>query len=386
MSFASDTGYLPQSIDQIMDFVMAGVNEQFGTTYDSTTFVGTNYYKYFYAMAQRMQENEVKTSEIFLRMQEYFLVTNEEITRPNTTNPGIIDYLSAAGYLASAKAPADADAGKLFVCVDVVDDHARGNFTITSYANLVSGTDDSVTVGATVFTAQAGAATPGAGTFQAATSNALTAESLAIQINAHATAGALVEAVNDGAIVYLRAKARGTGGNAIALAYTDNDTNVGLTKSATTLLGGITADEDYDDVRAEICGIIKDCCVAGVISQGLEVETIDLPNNQSFDFKFALPVRTAITLKATITLSNNSQSVIDSDTVVAQRIFDNINARYRLGLDFEPQRYFSILDAPWASNVVLEYNTGSGFVSTVFEADFDDLFEFEVTDITVVTV
>lgn len=121
---------------------------------------------------------------------------------------------------------------------DLAGAKASGGFEITAYANLVSGTDDTITVGATVFTAQAGAATPGTATFQAATSNDATAQSLADQINAHATAGALVEAVADGAEVTITAKARGTAGNSIALGYTDNDSNVGATKTGTVLSGG----------------------------------------------------------------------------------------------------------------------------------------------------
>lgn len=112
---------------------------------------------------------------------------------------------------------------------------ARGEVEITSYANLVSGTDDSVTIGATVFTAQAGAATPGDATFQAVTDNDTTAISLADQINAHATAGALVEATVAGAVVTLTAKSNSTSGDTIALEYTDNDTNIGATVSGATL-------------------------------------------------------------------------------------------------------------------------------------------------------
>ncbi len=112
---------------------------------------------------------------------------------------------------------------------------ARGIATITSYANLVSGTDDSITVGATVFTAQAGAATPGDATFQAATSNDATAASLAAQINAHATAGALVKATAVAAVVTITALSNAVGADTIALAYTDNDTNVGATVSGATL-------------------------------------------------------------------------------------------------------------------------------------------------------
>ncbi len=124
---------------------------------------------------------------------------------------------------------------------DVAGAAASGNVTITSYANLVSGTDDVVSVAGVAFTAQTGAATPGAATFQAATSNDATAASLAAQINAHAVAGALVEATVLAAVVTITAKARGTAGNSIALGYTDNDTNVGATKSGTVLSGGTVA-------------------------------------------------------------------------------------------------------------------------------------------------
>lgn len=131
---------------------------------------------------------------------------------------------------------------------------ARGEITITSYANLVSGTDDSVTVGATVFTAQAGAVTPGDATFQAATSNAATALSLKNQINAHATAGALVMASidpGDSANVIITAKSNSTSGDTIALAYTDNDTNVGATVSGATLTDSDDS-PDYVSIGAPV--------------------------------------------------------------------------------------------------------------------------------------
>lgn len=121
---------------------------------------------------------------------------------------------------------------------DISGAKASGTIQITSYANLVSGTDDTVTVGATVFTAQTGAVTPGDATFQAATSDEATAQSLCDQINAHATASTLVEATVSGDTVTITALERGTDGNSIALNYTDNDTNVGAVKSGTALSGG----------------------------------------------------------------------------------------------------------------------------------------------------
>lgn len=112
---------------------------------------------------------------------------------------------------------------------------ARGLIEITDYAALVSGTDDSITVGATVFTAQAGAATLGQTTFQAATSNDDTATSLAAQINSHATASTLVKATVVAAVVTLTAISNSTSGDSIAMAYTDNDSNIGATVSGATL-------------------------------------------------------------------------------------------------------------------------------------------------------
>lgn len=112
---------------------------------------------------------------------------------------------------------------------DFVSAQAEGTVTITSYANLVSTTPDTLAVAGVTFTAQSGAATLGTATFQAASSNDATATSLAAQINAHATAGELVEATADGAVVTIQAIEAGWDGNDIAIAYTDNDTNVGLT-------------------------------------------------------------------------------------------------------------------------------------------------------------
>lgn len=136
MSFSEENGYIPVPIESIMAGFMAGINNEFGTTYTIETFAGTNFYKYFYAIAQLVQKNEVKTSEIFLKLQEYFRATNERVLRPNTTAPGIVDYFQARGYLVSVKPPIDADAGKLYLCVDVDEtdpDYAAEKLLLCGY-------------------------------------------------------------------------------------------------------------------------------------------------------------------------------------------------------------------------------------------------------------
>ncbi len=128
-----------------------------------------------------------------------------------------------------------------FTDAEVTATQASGTVTVTSYANLVSGTDDAVTINGVVFTAQTGAATLGENTFQAATSNDATAASLAAQINASEDLDGLVVATVLSAVVTLKAADGGSGGNDITVTYTDNDSNVGITLAGLTggkLAGG----------------------------------------------------------------------------------------------------------------------------------------------------
>lgn len=269
MSFASDSGYVPSTVSDLMNQVRLGVNAQFGTTYDSDTFVGTNFYKYFYALIQRLQENEIRTAEIVQKLQSYFTITNEKLGRPNTTHPGLFDYFKARGYLISSKAPILADAGKLYVAV-LVD----------------------------------------------------------------------------------------------------------------------SAAPDYAAKKLQICQWLAACVPAGIITQGTELQAIVLSNGQSFDYRFNLPTKIPIKLKLTITTSSNNQSTILSTLAITNLLFANINARYRLGLAFEPQRYFSVGDAPWASSVKLEYSTDGGttWLTATYAAAYNELLTFLVTDITVVQI
>jgi hypothetical protein len=184
----------------------------------------------------------------------------------------------------------------------------------------------------------------------------------------------------------LKAIARGTAGNSIALAYTDNDTNVGATKSGTALTGGVAASADYAAVKLQIATLVKQHVVAGVVSQGSEVVSVVLSNGQSFDFKFYLPDRIPILLRLTATESENTLLVTPSDETIREKVFANAGAAYKLGLNFEPQRYYTLVDAPWASSLVLEWSDDGGTTwhSGVYDADFDDVFEFDLEDIEVV--
>lgn len=267
MSYSEDSGYTPVSVQTIMLAVMAGVNAQWGTSYTEETFEGSGFYKMYYALVQRMQENEIKTAEIFLKVQDYFALTNERISRPVNTNPGLLDRLESEGFISSIRKPVLLTKGEIAVCVDLKGD-----------------------------------------------------------------------------------------------------------------------EEDYADKKLRIGEILRDSTVAGTVTIGDEVVPLTLTNGQLFDFKFDLPDRIEVKLRLTLNLSENNQFVIGSPDSVRLRLINNISERYRLGKNFEPQRYYSILDAPWAESVLLQWSGDDGVTwnSTVFEAEFDELFDILLENVEIV--
>lgn len=266
MSFAQDNGYTPRTISEIMEQLRLNLNSLFGTTYDPITFLGTNWYKFLFAAAQEMEQNEVVTSEIFAKLSDYIAFTNERIQRPSVSFPGLVDSFESRGYRAAVKPPAESDAGKIFIAIDL-----------------------------------------------------------------------------------------------------DLD------------------DPDFDDKKLECCNLIKDFVAAGMVTQGDQVENITISNGQNFDFKFYLAQKTPILLRLTLHVSDNNLLTIPDDEQIRIQLFEQINARYRMGWDFEPEKYFNTTDAPYAATVLLEYSDDDGVTweSDVYEANYRDLFTFGLEDIAV---
>lgn len=269
MSFAEDTGYVPTSFAAVMEAVRIRLNAAFGTNFTADSFVGTNWYKYFYTLVQRLMENETKTSEIFLKLSQYISTTNQSIQRPSVSFPGLIDSFASKGYVVSLKPNLLVDAGTMSICVDV---------------------------------------------------------------------------------------------NA--------------------------SDPNYAAIKLELATNIKNFVAAGMVSLGTQVQSIVLSNGQAFDFKYYLPTYIPVKLRVTLTTSDNTLIPTPSDVEIRTELYTNAKMRYRLGWDFEPQRYFNSSDAPWAATVLVEWssNGGSTWNSTVYEADFKDLFTFALSDVTVVVV
>lgn len=267
MGFSQENGYIPESVEQIIDWLRVKVNELFNTSYTPETFEGTNWYKMSYAWAQRMQESEIKTAEIFLKLQQYIAFIQDRISRPVNTAPGIVEKMKAEGWEASVKPVTLLDAGQISIAVDVDE-----------------------------------------------------------------------------------------------------------TKP------------EYPAQKETILNLISQITVGGTVTNGTETGNVVISNGQSFEYKFFLPNRIATQLRLTITESENNQNTIPSDEEIRDLLVEKISSIYRLGKNFEPQTYFTVEDAPWASQVLLEYsiNGGANWSDDIYDADFDDLLTFGLEDILVI--
>lgn len=130
---------------------------------------------------------------------------------------------------------------------------------------------------------------------------------------------------------------------------------------------------DYPEWKLEICNLIKQYVSAGIETIGLQTEELVLSNGQSFEFSFDLPTYLDFKVRVNIAVSPNHEADIPSETELKQMLFENIYNRYRLGWQFEPQRYLTIADLPWAESITLEWSddAGSTWNAAVWESDVE---------------
>ncbi len=122
---------------------------------------------------------------------------------------------------------------------------ARQVVTITSYANLIATSNDTLKIGATTFTFKGSPSTEAE--VGALTNNDTTAANLVTKINAHSVAGLLFVATAVTNVVTITAKNNATVGSTIDCVYTDtHSVDIGLTVAldAVAFVGGGTA-ADY---------------------------------------------------------------------------------------------------------------------------------------------
>lgn len=267
MSYEQENGYIPRSFEDIMDELRLGVNDKFNTNYDEDNFVGTGWYRFLYPIAQRIQNNEAKTSEIFTKLAEYIVQKNIKINRPSVSLNGIVDAYKNNGYIASVQPTDETNLGEVHIAIDLEED-----------------------------------------------------------------------------------------------------------------------DPDFDAKKLEICTLMKDYTVAGTVSFGPQSETITLSNGQAFQYKFYLADKNPIQFRITLADSLNTSIAVPDDETIRQSFYDNFHARYRMGWNIEPQKYYNQGDALWAASVLVEYSLdeGDNWFSTVHTSEFDELWTLALEDIDVI--
>jgi hypothetical protein len=242
-------GYSPRSFSEILQEYVDEINSQFSTNYDTTTIVGTNFYKFGYTAIQLVMQAETKTAEITANLTDYIRTANEKINLPKSTISGFVAGLKAPvanGGLALNSTIKDitdpAEAGYMFLVVDV----------------------DSTAV-------------------------------------------------------------------------------------------------DYATTKQQIIDKMASWLTVGLYYNGTETGTKMAVNGQTFTYKYALPSAVNTLVKITITASKNSTTPILNENQVRNIFNANFANLYKIGLDFEPEKYLEIArDCPFASNIVLEYSLDSG--------------------------
>jgi hypothetical protein len=244
MSFDLTNGYQPRTFEEILEAFVLEVNEQFSTTYDATSIVGTEYYRFFYAGAQLVMQSESYTAEITTKMTDYIRTANEAINLPKSTINGFITGIKTdLGLDATIKdIVLEAEAGYMFLIVDADE-----------------------------------------------------------------------------------------------------------------------TDPDYATTKQAIIDRMHDWLTAALYYNGTETGSKVALNGQTFNYKFGLPVDVDILVRVTVTASANSTSPVLNENQIRDILDANLALYYRIGLDFEPEKYLEISrDLPFASDILLEYSENAG--------------------------
>jgi hypothetical protein len=135
-------------------------------------------------------------------------------------------------------------------------------------------------------------------------------------------------------------------------------------------------------LKASIIEVLALYTVAGLTYAGAKTGNYTFSNGQTFAYKFDVPVEVPVLIRATITISTNNQSRVFTTEEVRTIIDDNIKEKYALGNNFEPEKYLTAADVPFAATILVEYSLddGSNYLTEVYEADFKDLITYDATD------
>ena len=127
MSYSVTNGYAPRDYETILNETVGRYNEVFGTSYTIGNFKGTNSWRFLYPIIQELMTLENNIALLSAKMQDYIRTQNEDLEQPHSTIDGFLELLEReTGLKGSIKPNEEADAGHLFLCVDV--DSTRADY------------------------------------------------------------------------------------------------------------------------------------------------------------------------------------------------------------------------------------------------------------------
>lgn len=144
-------------------------------------------------------------------------------------------------------------------------------------------------------------------------------------------------------------------------------------------------DPDYATKKQEILDTLKLQSAGGLWYDGGETGTSTLSNGQVMPYAFYLPTIKTIDVRLNILKSKNTLVKVDTPTLVEDKFKDNFDSIYRLGIDFEPEKYYQIdRDAPYASKIDTTYRVDGGeYVSDVYESVFNTILVLGNVEVTI---
>lgn len=131
MTYSIINGYSPRSYESILSACVEIVNDEFGTSYTTQNFVGTNLWKFLYTTIQGLMTVENNIAELGVKMQDYIRTQNEELIIPRSSVDGIMQAIKDELGLISSIKPIEssANAGLVYLAVDV--DNTADNYAET---------------------------------------------------------------------------------------------------------------------------------------------------------------------------------------------------------------------------------------------------------------
>lgn len=131
---------------------------------------------------------------------------------------------------------------------------------------------------------------------------------------------------------------------------------------------------DYAQTKQNILAKLMKYCTGGLYFKGSESGQVIASNGQPFTFGYELPTIVDMWVRITPTISDNTTAFIQNSSQIKEKFLENFNSMYKLGLDFEPEKYLDIRnDLPFASQIKIEWsiNEGSSWSEEVWKSAYN---------------